>query len=160
MTAGRRGVTRGYVGGLIAAADVVAFALLIAVWGLTSLALDREPVSSAAVPLWAAPILIVIGIALLSWSLWRQALALLRGRRGPSWSEIITVSLGAYLVWSLGGFLAGMSVEETFVSPFAALLVPIWGLSAILFWAVLARRVFTDRDVPKWPWERREEDDS
>ncbi len=159
MTSGsRRGVTRGYVGGLTAAAAIAATALLIAVWGVLALTLDREPVSSEHVPRWGAPLVLVLALAALAWALWQQALVLLRGRRGPAWGHIVALAGGAYLLWCLGGMLAGMSIDETWVSPFAAALALVWGVVSLLFWAVLARRVYTDRPVPKWPWERREED--
>lgn len=160
MTGGsRHGVTRGYVGGLMLATVVIAIALLVAVWGLLALLGDREPVASDAVPRWAGPILVFVAVAGLAVALWQQALTLLRGQRTPAWGLIVVAALGGYLVWCLGGILAGMSIDETWVSPFAATLVPIWAITALLFWAVLMRRVYTDRPTPKWPWERAEEDD-
>lgn len=159
MTGGsRRGVTRGYVGGLITAALIAAVTLVVAVWGLTGLALGIEPIVSD-VPRWAAPLILLVLVALLAVALWRQALELLRGRRAPAWGSIVSVSVGAYLLWSLGGILAGMSIQETWTSPFGIALVPIWCATCLLFWAVLARRVYTDRPVPKWPWERESEDE-
>ncbi|MFV0435148.1 MAG: hypothetical protein ACK5LO_14390 [Leucobacter sp.] len=158
MTEGsRRGVTRGYVGGLILAAVIVAAALTVAVWGVLGLLLDRSPVTSESAPLWAAPVIIALALLLLAWGLWLQALTLLRGRRTPPWGYVVSWAGGAYLIWCLGGVLAGMTIEDTWVSPFAVVLAPIWAIAALVFWAVLARRVYTDRDVPKWPWERRVE---
>ncbi|MFT4233188.1 MAG: hypothetical protein QM606_10495 [Leucobacter sp.] len=151
-------MTRGYVGGLLAAAVIVAAALLIAVWGLLALALQRDPVTSGGVPVWAAPVALAVVLALLGWALWQQALVLLRGRRRPAWSIIVAISFGAYLVWCLIGILAGLSIDETWVSLFAASLVPICAAASLLFWAVLARRLYTDRPVPQWPWERRNEE--
>ncbi|WP_244301297.1 hypothetical protein [Leucobacter insecticola] len=52
-----------------------------------------------------------------------------------------------------------MRIDETWLSPFAAVLAPIWAVAALLFWAILARRVYTDRPTPKWPWERAEGDE-
>lgn len=155
----RRGVTRGYVGGLIVAADIVAAAALVAAWGLLSLATGVDPVRTPHVPRWSAPLVAALAVGALSWSLWQQALVLLRGRRGPAWEHIVTIAASAYLLWCLGGILAGMSIEETWLSPFAALLAPIWAVVSLLFWAVLARRVYTDRPVPRWPWERKDEDE-
>lgn len=160
MTDGaRRPVTRGYAGALTAAAVLVALALVVAAWGLISLALDRDPVSSPGVPMWAAPLILVLLLGVLAWGLWQQAIVLLRGRRSPLWSAIVALAGGAYLLWCLGGVLAGLSVEETWTSPFAAVLAPIWAIASLLFWAVLARRVYTDRPPPRWPWERHGEDE-
>ncbi|UOQ57943.1 hypothetical protein MUN78_03635 [Leucobacter allii] len=160
MTSGpRRGVTRGYVGGLIVAALIVAAALVVAVWGLLALGLAREPVASET-PIWAAPLILALALGALAWALWRQAIALLRGRRAPAWGLVVAASLGAYAIWSLAGLGAGMRVEETWLSPFAAALVPIWAVAALLFWAVLGRRVYTDRPPPRWPWERDEDGDA
>ena len=158
MTGGsRHGVTRGYVGGLILATVIVAIALLVATWGAIALLGDREPVSSTAVPRWAAPVLAVVAVAARAAARWQRAVGLLRGQRSPAWGMILTASLGAYLLWCLGGILAGMSIDETWVSPFAVAFLPIWAVTSVLYWAVLARRVYTDRSTPKWPWERDEE---
>lgn len=155
----RRPVTRGYAGALTAAAVIVALSLVVSGWGLLSMALDRDPVTTEGVPRWAAPAIVLVLLAVLAWGLWRQAIVLLRGRRGPAWGIIVSLAVGAYLLWCLLGVLAGLSVDETWVSPFAALLVPIWAVASLLFWAVLMRRVYTDRPPPRWPWERHDEED-
>lgn len=155
----RRGVTRGYVASLIGAAIITAVALLVAVWGGIALLLDRDPVTTEGVASWIAPLVLFGGLALLAVMLWRQAITLLRGRREPAWSSLVAVGAGIYLWWGVLGMLAGMSVEETWLSPFAAALPVIWAAAALVFWAVLARRVYTDRPAPRWPWERNEESD-
>ncbi|WP_336658894.1 hypothetical protein [Leucobacter sp. USHLN153] len=155
----RRGVTRGYVGGLVCAAVIVATALTVAVWGGIALFADRQPVSTESVPVWVAPLLVFIALMALGWGLWITALVLLRGRRSPSWGIIVVLAVGVYLWWNLAGMLGGMSVAETWLSPFAAVLPVIWLIAALLFWAVLARRVYTDRPAPRWPWERHPEDE-
>lgn len=153
----RRGVTRGYVGALILAAVIVATALVVSGWGMMALLMQRDPVSSEDVPRWAGPALVVVALAVLAISLWLQALALLRGLRSPAWGRIFVTAMSAYLLWCVLGVLAGMSIDETWISPFAAVLPVIWALCAIAFWAVLARRVYTDRPPPRWPWERAED---
>ncbi|MGW9020236.1 hypothetical protein ACWGOE_01990 [Leucobacter chromiiresistens] len=155
----RRGVTRGYVAGLVGAAIVVATALLVAVWGGLALLLGRDPVESGDVVSWAAPLILFGGLALLAVLLWRQAITLLRGRREPAWSSLVGAAAGIYLWWGVLGMLAGMTVGETWLSPFAAALPVIWAAAALLFWAVLARRVYTDRPAPRWPWERDEDEE-
>ncbi|MBK0419552.1 hypothetical protein JD276_10950 [Leucobacter sp. CSA1] len=153
----RRGVTRGYVAGLIFAAVIVAAALTVAVWGLLSLGLGIDPVSTRDRPRWVAPVVVAAALGLLAWLLWLQALSLLRGRRTPHWGATLAAAAVAYLLWCLVGFAVGLGGAETWASPFAWSLVPIWATASLLFWAVLARRVYSDRGVPKWPWER--EDD-
>lgn len=153
----RRGVTRGYVGGLLAATLITAVALLVAAWGGLALALDREPVSGSGVPMPSAPLLVLLALALLGWLLWRAAIVLLRGRKTPSWDLILTAGGLSYLTWSLVGLIVGMPLADTFASPFAGVLAVIWVLVSLLFWAVLARRVYTDRAAPKWPWERHDD---
>lgn len=158
MTEGpRRGVTRGYVWGLIFATMIVAVALIIASWGLISLFGQREPVQTAGIALPAAQLIVAVALAVLCWGLWRQAISLLRGLRTPHWGYIIALMGGAYLIWCLLGTLVGLSLDDTWLSPFAAALALIWGLASLLFWSVLARRVYTDRPTPKWPWEKRGE---
>lgn len=158
MTSGsRRGVTRGYVGGLILATLIVAVALVVACWGGLALFLDQEPVATSGVPRLAAPLIVAVALAGLAWTLWRQALTLLRGERAPAWGRNLLNAVFAYLLWCVGGLATGMSIGDTWMSPFAVTLAAIWTVTSVLFWAVLTRRVYTDRGVPKWPWEKREE---
>lgn len=157
--AGRRGVTRGYVVALIAATCIVAVALLVPSWGAIALATGTEPVMTDAVSPSAGPLTVVVALALLAASLWRQAITLLRGQRSPAWGQIIIAAVGGYLVWCLGGMLAGMDLRATWLSPYAVALGVSWALASLAFWAVLARRVYTDRPPPRWPWERAEESD-
>lgn len=153
----RRGVTRGYVLGLLGATLVVVAALVVAGWGLLGMALGREPIESDGIPFWFGVLGVALGLGLLAALLWRQALSLLRGNKAPAWGIVVGAAFGVYLLWCLSGVLAGLRIEETWLSPFALLLVPVWGGAALSFWYVLARRLYTDRPTPRWPWERREE---
>lgn len=155
--AARRRVTRGYVLALIGSATLLAASLVVLAWGLLAMFSESEPVSSEAVPAPVGPVLLGFALAALAWGMWRQALALLRGRRTPYLGMVVIESLGGYLLWCLGGVLAGMTISETWLSPYAWLIVPTFALSSLTFWAVLARRVYTDRPVPRWPWEKRDE---
>lgn len=160
MTEGaRRGVTRGYVAGLLAATLVVAGALTVGAFGAIELATGRMPVVSRGVPLWFGIVTIGLALAILAPLLWHHAIVLLKGRRTPDWGIVVSAAGSSYLVWCLAGVLAGLTIDETWVSPFAAVLALVWGIAVLLFWAVLARRVYTDRPTPKWPWERREGED-
>lgn len=109
------------------------------------------------VPRWAAPVIVVLALAMLAASLWTQSLTLLRGQRAPAWGQIVTTAGGSYLVWCLGGTLAGMQIIDTWLSPYAVALSVSWVLANLGFWAILARRIYTDKPPPKWPWERAEE---
>jgi len=160
VTAGqprRRGVTRGYVVGVVAAAVIVAAALVVAGWGMLGLVIARPPVSTTGVAAFAAEAIVLLALLVLAVGLWQQALVLLRGRQSPPWAHTIVLAAAAYLIWCLGGMLVGMSVDDTWLSPYSAVLAVAWGLCSLLFWAVLARRVYTDRPVPRWPWEKRDE---
>lgn len=149
-------VTKGYALALIAADAILAIALLIAGWGMLTLWLDRSPVTSD-VSRGAAPLIVLAAVAVLVIALWQQTIEILRGN-SPGWVLLVIVPGAAYLVWSLGGLIAGMGIDETWLSPFALVLALIWAVALGLFWAVFMRRVYTDRGVPKWPWERREEE--
>ncbi|MGO3148278.1 MAG: hypothetical protein ACTIJ6_11440 [Leucobacter sp.] len=151
-------MTRGYVVGLIAATLILAASLVVASWGSIGIALDRAPISTRGIELWFGIITVGGGLVLLGILLWRQALAMLRGSATPAWGIIVGAAFGAYLIWCLFGVLGGLSIDETWVSPFAIVLAPIWAICASVFWLVLARRIFTDRPTPKWPWERRDEE--
>lgn len=153
----RRGVTRAYVVGLLAATLIVAVALLFVSWGFLGLVLEHGPIVSEGVPYWFGTFTVLGGLAMLAALLWRHALILLRGRKTPVWSIVVGAAFGAYLIWCLLGILGGLSIGELWLSPFAAILALIWALAVLLFWLVLARRVYTDRPAPRWPWERREE---
>lgn len=153
----RRGVTRAYVVGLLAATLIVAVALLLVSWGFLGLAVGHGPIVSENVPYWFGTFTVLGGLAMLAALLWRHALILLRGRKAPAWSIVVGAAFGVYLIWCLVGILGGLSIGELWLSPFAAILAFIWAISVILFWLVLARRVYTDRPAPRWPWEHREE---
>lgn len=150
----RRGVTRGYVAGLLSAVLVVALAVLVAGWGGFGLATGREPVSVPHIPTIYAPAVVGVCLVLLAWSLWRQAIVLLKGRTAPSWGLIIATGVAAYLIWSFFGTVAMLTLDDTWMSPFALILAVICVLASFLFWAILVRRVYTNRPTPKWPWER------
>lgn len=153
----RRGVTRGYVWGLVFAVAVVAFAILLAAWGGLTLLTGVGPVSTPGISLATAALIVLLCLIFLAWVMWNQSLLLLRGRRSPSWGHIVLAALGGYLLWGLGGTLFGLSIDDTWVSPFAGSLALAWAIGGLLQWAVLARRVYTDRETPQWPWERRGE---
>ena len=155
----RRGVTRAYVLGLIGATLIVAVALIVASWGMLGLAIGREPVETPGVPIWLGAVSIGLSLVLLAVLLWRHAIALLKGRQQPIPGLILGAGFGAYILWCLIGLLGGLSIDETWLSPYAWVLAVIWALAVVLFWLVLVRRVYTNRPVPKWPWERREEQD-
>lgn len=152
----RRGVTRGYVGGLIAAFALIAVALVIAGWGGVSYFTGVRPVSTEGIWMLAAELIVGFALIVLVWGLWRQALVLLRGQRTPPWAHTLVIGMGGYFVWCLGGILFGMGINETWFSPFAIVIAITWAVCSVLFWAVLARRVYTDRPTPRWPWEGRE----
>ena len=153
----RRGVTRGYVGGLVFAVAVVAFALLLVAWGFISLLTGGMLISTPGVGLAAAALIVLLCLAALGWGLWAQSIVLLRGRRSPSWPHVLSVAVGGYLLWCLVGLLAGLRVEDTWLSPYALALALAWAVAALLAWALLVRRVYTDRPTPQWPWEKRGE---
>lgn len=153
----RRGVTRGYVVGLIGAVTLVGCSLVIASWGGITYFTGLRPVETPGISAFAAMGIVLVAVLVLVWGLWLQALLLLRGRREPAWTHALVIAGGAYFIWCLGGILLGLSIAETWVSPFALAITLIWGLCSILFWALLARRVYTDRPPPQWPWERRGE---
>lgn len=155
MTEGaRRGITRGYAAMIVFGTVTVAASLTVAVWGLLALGLDTEPVSTSGRPRWVPPAAIALGLAILAGTQWRQTIALLRGRPRPAWPQMLAAAVGAYLVWCLVGLALGLGSSETWTSPFALTLVPIWLLSSLMHWALIVRRVYGDRDRPRWPWER------
>lgn len=153
----RRGVTRGYVWGLVFAVVLVAFSLLVASWSAMSLATGGGPISTPGMSLGVAALMILLCLVALAWGLWSQSIVLLRGRRSPSWPHVVVISVGGYLLWCLAGILAGLMMVDTWLSPYPVILGIIWGLASLLCWALLVRRVYTDRPTPMWPWERRGE---
>lgn len=154
-----RGVTRGYVLALIVACVTFAMALIVALWGILSVLLERFPVSGVAVAMWVAPVVVIILLGVLAIFCWRAALILLRGRVLPAWGEIFSCASSVYLLWCLLGMLGGMPLEDTWLSPFAAALALVMVVAQLCFWLVLARRRYTLRETPRWPWERAEDDE-
>ena len=153
----RRGVTRGYVWGLVFAVAIAGFALMLTAWSLISLASSGGPVSTPGIGFSATAVPVLLCLGLLVWLLWSQSLLLLRGRRQLSWRHLLIASFGGYLLWGLAGTLLGLSLTDTWLSPYALALAIAWALATVLCWAVLLRRVYTDRPAPSWPWEKRGE---
>lgn len=149
----RRGITRGYAVGLIGAVTLLSFALLVASWGFIALATGTQPVQTESVTFVIAPLSIALSLGLLVSMLWTSTVALLRGRRTPPLSQSVIAGCGAYLIWCLVGLLAGMSIGETWASWYAVVLALFWAIAPLLLWAVLSRRVYTDRRPPRWYWE-------
>ena len=153
----RRGVTRGYVAGLVFAVVIVALALMIVGWSAISLFAHREVVSTPGIAVATVPLTVLALLALLAISLWQQSVMLLRSKRGPAWAHIVLIATGSYLLWCVFGLFAGLSIEDTWISPYALVIALAWAAVSVLCWAVLARRVYTDRPTPQWPWERKGE---
>lgn len=153
----RRGVTRGYVWGLIIAVVITTVALLVAVWGALVFFTKTSPVSTPNIVIWFAPVGVLLAIALLVWGLWLQSLVLLRGSKTPPWAYTALLATGGYLLWCVEGLLAGLTIQETWLSAYSLSLGLLWGVGSLMCWAVLARRVYTDSSVPQWPWEKRGE---
>lgn len=158
MVEARRGVTRSYVLGLLGACVTVAGACVVAAWGMIGFFFKRQPIDTPDIPVWVGVLIVALGLILLALLLWHHALVLLRGRLGPKWSVVIGAGAGMYLLWGVLGMLFGLSVTETWQSPFAVSTAVIWAFDVLLFWALLARRVYTDLPTPQWPWERKEEE--
>lgn len=150
-----RKVTRGYAFGLVSAVVVLVAALLIATWGLIGLFSDVKPVGSGTSSM-LAPALVIISLLLLFWFLWGQTKTLLRGHK-ISWSWLIVVAGSSYLFWSLCGMLFGLNIKETWLSPYALAVAIIWPIGVLVFWFLLMRKIYTDKNPPRWPWELRDE---
>jgi len=136
---------------------IIAVALLVATWGALAWKTDGGPVSTPGIPLQVAPLIVIVAVGGLAWGLWSQSLVLLRGRKSPSLTHTLIIAVGGYLIWCLLGLLAGFSIADTWLSWYSLTLALIWGFSSLLCWALLARRVYTERPTPQWPWERRGE---
>ncbi len=153
----RRGVTRGYVWGLIFAVAIVGFAVMLAAWSAISLVTDSGPVSTPGIGYSVTAVTVMACLGLLVWQLWSQSVLLLRGRRELSWRHLLVVSFGGYLVWGIVGNLSGLSTTDSWLSLYALSLAASWAFALVLCWALLLRRVYTDRPAPRWPWEKRGE---
>lgn len=150
-------ITKGYAVGLLAADAFFAVALLVLSWGLLSLWLAVSPVTSEVSNLTAPGILIVC-TAMLVFFLWRELISLLKGHR-PAWVLAIIIPGLAYLTWSLLGTLFSMNLSDTWLSPFALVLAVAWLIALLIFWAILLRKLYTGKDRPLWPWEKKDLDD-
>lgn len=97
----------------------------------------------------------MVTIGVLAWSMWQQSLNVLRGHVAVPIGRAIGVAVVVYVIWSVLGMLAGMPAAETWLSPFAIELIPIFVLGALCGWWVLLRRVYTNKPTPQWPWEKK-----
>lgn len=152
-----RGVTRGYLAGLIFAVVVSAFSLLLLCWALISLITGGVLISTPDVGIGGAAVMTLLCIGGLVWGLWSQSLVLLRGRRSLSLPHLLSTVFGCYLLWCVLGVALGLRIADTWLSPYALALACCWLLAGLLCWALLARRRFTELSTPQWPWERRGE---
>ena len=151
----RRGVTRGYLRGLIFAVVIVAFSIMLAAWSFIALATDGGPVSTPGVSYGATVLPVLSCLVLLAAVLWSQSILLLRGRRSLSLTHLLLASIGGYLIWCLLGMAVGLSLHDTWLSPYALSLAIALALAVLIAWSLLLRRVYTDRPAPQWPWEKR-----
>lgn len=141
---------------LIFASALLTVSLIVAFWGLTSLITLKFPVETQ-VPRTTAPGIIMVTIGVLAWSMWQQSLNVLRGHVAVPIGRAIGVAVVVYVIWSVLGMLAGMPAAETWLSPFAIELIPIFVLGALCGWWVLLRRVYTNKPTPQWPWEKKDQ---
>ena len=153
----RRGVTRGYVRGLISAVVIVAFSIMLAAWSFIALATDGGPVSTPGISYGATVLPVLSCLVLLTGVLWSQSILLLRGRRSLSLTHLLLASIGGYLIWCLLGMAVGLSLHDTWLSPYSLSLAIALALAVLIAWSLLLRRVYTDRPAPQWPWEKRGE---
>lgn len=153
----RRGVTRGYVRGLVFAVVIVAFSVMLAAWSFIALASDGGPVSTPGVSYGATVPPVLSCLVLLAIVLWSQSILLLRGRRSLSVTHLLLASIGGYLLWCLLGMAVGLSLYDTWLSLYALALAIAMAIAVLLAWSLLLRRVYTDRPAPQWPWEKRGE---
>lgn len=150
----RRGITRAAVLAMIAMVAILAVALVVAGWGLLALGSDRLPVETPGVPFAVAPLLVLLGVALLVWIGWRVALDLLRGRTIAPLGAALLAGAGGYLAWAGPGTLLGLGPHDAWLSWFPVVIALAWVSAVLLLWALLFRQVYTDRELPRWPWER------
>lgn len=152
----RRRVTRAFVLTLAAFVTLFALSVLVAAWGLESLALGTKPVESD-IPFQVAPLIISLAVLELYWLLWRFALSLLRGAARHPWWFACVAGGAAYLTFGVFGLIAGFTPREALVGVYPFTLFLSWFIAVPVFFALLSRQVFTERPAPVWPWERREQ---
>ena len=117
---------------------------MLTAWSLISLASGGGPVSTPGIGFSSAAMPVLLCLGLLAWLLWSQSLLLLRGRRQLSWRHLLVASFGGYLLWGLVGTLLGLSLADTWLSPYVLALAVSWALATVLCWACL---LYTSRCV-------------
>lgn len=152
----RRGVTRGQTWVILAGVVVAAVATVITSWAFLSLFGDLSPVATAGIAPAIGPGIIVMCAGLLLWVLWGQTLVLLRGDSRVPWGSAVVSAGGSYLVWCMLGMAVGMSVSDTWLSPFAVVLACVWACAVLMGWAVMCSRISAAPGRLVWPWERAE----
>lgn len=147
-------VTKAYARGLIGAVAIFAMSLVVVSWGYLSWFLGSDPIESD-VSRVTAPGIVGLCLVMLVIVLWREMISLLRANP-PSLVLIIVMPAAAYLFWSLLGVAFGLSIEETWLSPYALALAVSWLLAVIIFWWIAMRKLYSGKDRPRWPWEKNE----
>ncbi|WGD36763.1 hypothetical protein [Lysinibacter sp. HNR] len=136
---------------------VLAGALTIATWGFIALFTASDPIETADISLVVGPLSIVLALVVMFLSMFRIGKSLQHGHSRLPWSLILLAGIGAYLVAAIVFFAVGLPPHESFYSAFLLALLPIGWLCALCYWAMVARRIYTDRGRPRWPWENPED---
>jgi hypothetical protein len=156
------------------AAVVAAFAtglyaaLVIAAFGLISLALDRDVIDDRSAGPLVGPFMTGVAVLVVLAAFLAIALRVPEERQRISLGVAFLVGFGAYFFFcATGGILVGAGNGDPFgfilfagsqlISPFAAAVGVLAFVVTILFTLVLASRVGA-RGRPRWPWEKDDED--
>lgn len=142
-------------------------ALLVAVFGVLSLALDVDVIADPAAGPLVGPIMAGVAVAVVFFSLLSLALRVPEARQRVSPTRGFLIGAGAYVLYAIsGGLLVAIGGHDAFrlvsftghalLSPFAITAGILAFVIALLDMLILAARVRA-HGTPRWPWEHDDE---
>lgn len=160
---------RRYAAFMAVFAGVLYAALVVAVFGLLSVLLDRDVISDPNAGPIAGPVMAAVSVLIVFFALLSIALRVPREKQRVSVAAAVLVGFGAYFFFAVaGGVLLGAGRGDPFgfvialgaqlFSPFALAAGVIGFVVVLLDMIVLATHV-GDRGRPRWPWEKHDDEE-
>lgn len=149
-----RRVTRGYVYTLLLFTQALSVSLIIAVWGLGAFYLQL-PVVQHHAPVWIMPAAVLVHSLSAALFLWHSCLRILRGTPRV-YALLVAVGCCTSLVlFGTARALTGLPLADAFNALTWGAVVAT-AVCSVAAQRVLIRRVYTVKQPPLWPWEKRD----
>jgi hypothetical protein len=158
---------RTYAAAMATFAAVLYVALVVAVFGVISLLLDRDVITDHEAGPIVGPVMTGVAILVVYFGMLAIGLRVPPAKQRVSIGAALLLGFGAYFFFAVaGGVLLGAGRGDPFgfvlfagsqlLSPFALALGALGFVVALLYTVVLASRI-GERGRPRWPWEKHDD---